>query len=387
MNYKISHPTKIIKCDIKLPASKSISNRLLIIKHLCQEDFKIQNLSESDDTKILQSALNSLQNNIDINHAGTSFRFLCSFLALQNNKEFILTGSKRLKERPMQDLIETLKKMGGKIEYLEKEGFAPIKILGTELKGGLIEIDGSISSQFISSILLISPRIKHGIQLKIKGEIVSKPYISMTLRLMSEYGIEWSWDDDVITIMKQDYKAKDYTVESDWSSASFWFEIASLSKECNIRLIGLQNESIQGDRKIVEKFNSLGVSTIFKDKTWILTKNKYNHFPKQDNLLDNPDLYQPLRCTLFAKNIETQFSGLETLKNKETDRINAVNKELAKINMTNLIETHNDHRMAMSFAPLALRFEGLQINNIEVVSKSYPKFWDDLRKAGFIIYS
>ena len=387
MNYKISHPTKIIKCDIKLPASKSISNRLLIIKHLCQEDFKIQNLSESDDTKILQSALNSLQNNIDINHAGTSFRFLCSFLALQNNKEFILTGSKRLKERPMQDLIETLKKMGGKIEYLEKEGFAPIKILGAELKGGLIEIDGSISSQFISSILLISPRIKHGIQLKIKGELVSKPYISMTLRLMSEYGIEWSWDDDVITIMKQDYKAKDYTVESDWSSASFWFEIASLSKECNIRLIGLQNESIQGDRKIVEKFNSLGVSAIFKDKTWILTKNKYNHFPKQDNLLDNPDLYQPLRCTLFAKNIETQFSGLETLKNKETDRINAVNKELAKINMTNLIETHNDHRMAMSFAPLALRFEGLQINNIEVVSKSYPKFWDDLRKAGFIIYS
>lgn len=387
MNYKISHPTKVINCEIELPSSKSISNRLLIIKHLCQENFKIKNLSKSDDTQILKSALNSLKNTIDVNHAGTSFRFLISFLALQNNKQFILTGSERLKERPIQELIETLQEMGAKIEYFKKEGSAPIKILGTKLKGGDIEIDGSISSQFISSILLISPIIKHGIRLKIKGKLVSKPYILMTLKLMGEYGIKWNWTDNIIIIKKQNYKAKDYVVESDWSSASFWFEIASLSKKCNIKLIGLQKESIQGDIEVIKKFKGLGVSAIFEDTTLTLTKNKYKYFPKKDNLLENPDLYQPLKCTLFAKNIKTQFSGIQTLINKETDRVRAVNKELAKINITNIIDTHNDHRMAMSFAPLALKFEGLQINHIEVVSKSYPEFWHDLRKAGFIVYS
>ena len=240
MNYKISHPTKIINCEIELPSSKSISNRLLIIQLLCKENFKIKNLSKSDDTQILKSSLNSQQNIFDVNHAGTSFRFLISFLAIQNNKQFILTGSERLKERPIKELIETLQKMGAKIEYLEREGAAPIKIIGTELKGGYIEIDGSISSQFISSILLISPIIKEGIKLKIKGKLVSKPYVLMTLKLMEEYGIKWNWNKDLIEIKKQPYKSKNYTVESDWSSASFWFEIASLSKECNIKLLGLK---------------------------------------------------------------------------------------------------------------------------------------------------
>ncbi len=385
MNYKISHPTKIINCEIELPSSKSISNRLLIIKRLCKENFKIKNLSKSDDTQILKSGLNSLQNIIDVNHAGTSFRFLISFLAIQNNKQFILTGSKRLKERPIKELIETLQKMGAKIEYLEREGAAPIKIIGTELKGGNIEIDGSISSQFISSILLISPIIKEGIILKIKGKLVSKPYILMTLKLMEEYGIKWNWNKDLIEIKKQPYKAKNYTVESDWSSASFWFEIASLSKECNIKLLGLQKKSIQGDIKVVKKFKNLGVTTIFQNQICTLTKNKFNYYSKEENLIENPDLYQPLKCTLFAKNIKTEFLGLDTLINKECDRINAVNKELSKINSNNIIETYNDHRMAMSFAPLALKFEGLQINDIKVVNKSYPKFWDDLKKAGFII--
>ncbi len=385
MNYKISHPTKIINCEIELPSSKSISNRLLIIQLLCKENFKIKNLSKSDDTQILKSGLNCQQNIIDVNHAGTSFRFLISFLAIQNNKQFILTGSKRLKERPIKELIETLQKMGAKIEYLEREGAAPIKIIGTELKGGNIEIDGSISSQFISSILLISPIIKEGIILKIKGKLVSKPYILMTLKLMEEYGIKWNWNKDLIEIKKQSYKAKNYTVESDWSSASFWFEIASLSTECNIKLLGLQKKSIQGDIKVVKKFKNLGVNTIFKNQICTLTKNKFNYFPKEENLLENPDLYQPLKCTLFAKNIKTEFLGLDTLINKECDRINAVNKELSKINSNNIIETYNDHRMAMSFAPLALKFEGLQINDIKVVNKSYPKFWNDLKKAGFII--
>ena len=203
MNYKISHPSKIVNCDINLPSSKSISNRLLIIKALAKNDFKIKNLSNSNDTKILSQALNTLEKTININDAGTSFRFIISFLALQANKEFVLTGSDRLKERPIKELVKVLIKMGANIKYIEKEGFAPIKILGTKLNGGFIEINGEISSQFISAILLIAPSLKNGIKLKIIGDIVSRSYILMTLKLMSEFNIKWTWSDNIITIKKQ----------------------------------------------------------------------------------------------------------------------------------------------------------------------------------------
>ena len=215
MNCKVSHPTKIVNCEINLPSSKSISNRLLIIKALSKNNFKIKNLSDSNDTKNLITALSLSRKKIDVNHAGTNFRFLTSFLALQYNKEFILTGSDRLKERPIKTLVKVLKEMGAQIEYLEKEGHAPLKILGTKLKGGRIEIDGSISSQFISSVLMIAPTLNEGIELRIRGNIVSNPYILMTLKIMSEFQIKWSWVDNTIIIKKQDYIAKDYTVESD----------------------------------------------------------------------------------------------------------------------------------------------------------------------------
>ena len=385
MNYKISHPSKIVNCNINLPSSKSISNRLLIIKALSKNNFKIKNLSNSNDTKILSQALNALENTININDAGTSFRFITSFLAYQPNREFVLTGSDRLKERPIKELVQTLQKMGAKIEYLDKEGFAPLKILGRTLSGGEIEINGGTSSQFISSILLIAPILKKGIKLKITGKIVSKPYILMTLQLMNEFKIKWTWKGDTIRIKKQPYISKDYYVESDWSAASFWFQIAALSKKFNITLNGLKKNSIQGDKKILEIFKNIGVSSVFKNEKLILTQTKKNSFAKEINLIETPDLYQPLQCTLFAKNIITKFTGLETLKNKETDRISAVKRELGKLIRKEPIETYKDHRMAMSFAPLCLKFEEIQINNIEVVNKSYPKFWDDLRKGGFII--
>ena len=385
MNYKISHPSKIVNCDINLPSSKSISNRLLIIKALAKNDFKIKNLSNSNDTKILSQALNTLEKTININDAGTSFRFITSFLALQANKEFVLTGSDRLKERPIKELVQTLQIMGAKIEYLDKEGFAPLKILGRKLNGGGIEINGGTSSQFISSILLIAPNLEKGIKLKITGKIVSKPYILMTLQLMNEFKIKWTWKGNVIKIKRQAYITKDYYVESDWSAASFWFQIAALSKDCNIKLNGLKNDSIQGDKKILKIFKNLGVSSVFKNEQLILTKKKINSFPKEINLIETPDLYQPLKCTLFANKIFSKFSGLETLKNKETDRLNAVKKELKNLTKNRPIETYNDHRMAMSFAPMCLKFEELQIKNIEIVSKSYPSFWKDLKKAGFII--
>ena len=230
MNYKVSHPTKIVNCQIELPSSKSISSRLLIIRALCKDDFIIKNLSSSQDTISLLQALNSSKKNINIGHAGTSFRFLTSFLALQENKEFILTGSERLKKRPIKELVKTMQEMGAKIEYMEKEGFAPLKILGSKLKGGSIKINGEISSQFISAILLISPTIKNGIQLEVTKEIVSKPYILMTLQLMNYFGIKWSWNENIISIRQQTYISKNYKVEADWSSASFWFQIGALSR-------------------------------------------------------------------------------------------------------------------------------------------------------------
>ena len=385
MNYKVSHPTKVVNCEISLPSSKSISNRLLIIRALCKENIKIENLSNSDDTQILAKALISNEKIIDISHAGTSFRFLTSFLCLQQKKEFILTGSDRIKERPIKELVEVLRKMGAKIEYVEQEGFAPLKILGTKITGGCIQIDGGISSQFITAILLIAPRLDYGIELEITGELVSKPYVLMTLKLMSKFGVKWSWNENIIKIRKQNYIAKNYTVESDWSCASFWLQIASLSEKCNIKLSGLQQDSIQGDRKVMDIFDCLGVSSVFSNDKLILTKQKDSFRNNKIDLIENPDLYQPLKCTLYAKNIDAKFSGLQTLKNKETDRISAVKKEIEQLNSSKIIKTYNDHRMAMSFAPMCLAFEELQINNPEVVNKSYPNFWNDLINSGFII--
>jgi len=386
MNYKVSHPTKIVECEIDLPASKSISNRLLIIQALSKKRFKIENLSDSDDTKSLKNALDSKENIIDIGHAGTSFRFLTSYLSIQDGKRFILTGSERIKERPIKELVTVLEKMGAKIEYLENEGFAPLTIHGTRLEGDKVEIDGDVSSQFITSILLIAPTLEKGIELKIKGELVSKPYVTMTLKLMTRFGIESSWENNIIKIASQHYIAKDYKVEADWSAASFWFEIAALSKNCNIKLNGLQQDSIQGDKKSIDIFRNLGVESKFKDGKLILTKNQKISACKIYNLIETPDLYQPLRCTLFSENITANFSGSHTLKYKETDRILSVDTELKKINSTRIIDTYKDHRMAMSFTPLCLKFGELQINDVEVVNKSYPNFWIDLQKAVFTIY-
>ena len=385
MNYKVSHPTKIVECEIDLPASKSISNRLLIIQALSKEKFKIENLSDSDDTKSLKEALYSEKNIIDIGHAGTSFRFLTSYLSIQNGKGVVLTGSERMKERPIKELVNVLQKMGAKIEYLENEGFPPLTINGTRLEGGKVEIDGDVSSQFITSILLIAPTLEKGIELKIKGELVSKPYVTMTLKLMNRFGIESSWGNNIIKIASQHYIAKNYKVEADWSAASFWIEIAALSKDCNIKLNGLQQDSIQGDKKSIEIFRNLGVESKFKDGKLILTKNQTISACKTYNLIETPDLYQSLRCTLFSKNIAANFSGVHTLKDKETDRILSVDTELKKLNSTRIIDTYKDHRMVMSFAPLCLKFGKLQINDSKVVNKSYPNFWADLKKSGFII--
>ena len=387
MNYKISHPTKVVNCEIDLPSSKSISNRLLIIKALCKEKFLIKNLSESDDTILLKNALNSKEKTINVSHAGTSFRFLTSFFSIQKGKEFVLNGSDRMKERPIKDLVNSLQELGVKIKYLEKEDFPPLKIIGTEIDGKEIEIDGTISSQFISSLLLIAPNLRNGLILKIKGELVSKPYVLMTLKLMSKFGINWTWNKDIITILKQEYVAKNYTVESDWSAATFWFQSASLSEKCKIIIRGLKEDSIQGDSACIEIFKDLGVDSLFINGNLILTKNKRISPSETYNLIETPDIYQSLKCTLFSLNKDSEFTGIQTLRNKETDRITAVENELLKLNTPKIIETYDDHRMAMSFAPLSLKFGELKISNIGVISKSYPNYWKDLKKGGFKISS
>jgi 3-phosphoshikimate 1-carboxyvinyltransferase len=385
MNYKISHPTKVVECEIDLPASKSISNRLLIIQTLCKQEFEITNLSRSEDTKSLQKALKATNATIDVGAAGTSFRFLTAYLSTLIGNSYILTGNNRMKERPIKELVDALLELGVEIKYLEKMGFPPLEILGADITENKVNIDGKISSQFISALLLISPTLKNGIKLKISGEIVSKPYIIMTLKLMEEFGISHTWQENIIEIKPQKYSAKNYNIEADWSAASFWYEIASLSTNCNITLNGLTENSIQGDRKVSELFNNLGVQTKFENGSIILTKKEEKDISKEINLINTPDLYQPLKCTLFAKNLTTKFLGLQTLKDKETNRIKAVEKELLKLNTTKKITTYKDHRMAMSFAPLCLKYETLQINDVDVVGKSYPNFWNDLKKGGFII--
>jgi len=386
MNCRISHPNGNINCGIDLPSSKSISNRLLIIQALCEKEFRIQNLSNSEDTKSLKNTLNSASNKIDVGAAGTSFRFLTSYLSTKKGEEFTLTGSNRMKERPIKQLVESLKELGAEIEYKEQECFPPLEIVGKNLKGGKVHIDGEVSSQFITSLLLIAPSLKNGLELTITGELVSKPYIKMTLSLMQEFGVSHSWINNIIKIKSQKYIAKDYTVESDWSAASFWFETAALSNNCNIKLNGLSENSIQGDKKIMELFEKLGVHSVFEKETLTLTNNNNNlNFPNTLDLLETPDLYQPLKCTLFGLKKIVEFTGLNTLKDKETDRVTAVESEILNLTSSKIIKTYKDHRMAMSFTPLCLKFGELQINNMKVVNKSYPHYWEDLKKAGFII--
>ena len=322
MNYKISHPTKIIKCEINLPTSKSISNRLLIIKSLCKKRFKIKNLSNSQDTITLQKILNNPKKNINVGAAGTPLRFLTSYLAQLKDKEFILRGSERMNKRPIKELVQALNILGAKVSYIDKEGFSPIKIIGKDIAGGKVKIDGSISSQFISSLLLIAPTLKKGLEIDLLGKIVSKPYIEMTLNIMNHFGIKSSWIKNKIKIENQKYIEKEYSVEPDWSAASFWFEIAALSDRCKIKLNNLSTESIQGDSKILSLFSNLSVSSSFKEESLIIEKDQNLKVPNKINIINNSDIYQPLRCTLHGLGIETNITGTQTLKNKETGQDN-----------------------------------------------------------------
>lgn len=403
MDYSLSHPNAIIKGEINLPSSKSLSNRALIIRALNSENFKIHNLSEANDTILLKNALNTKNGEINVEDAGTAFRFLTSYLSVTKGS-FILTGSNRMKQRPIGDLVDALRKLGAKIEYLENENKPPLKITGSEIEGGKVSVKGSTSSQFISSLLMIAPTLKNGLHLTIENEIVSKPYIEMTLKMLQFFSIDYKWENNVIEIKKQKFEARDLTIESDWSAVGFWFEIISVCRKGKVKLNGLLQNSWQGDKQTPNFFNDLNISSYFENKSLVVerTEKKIGESVTTD-LIDLPDLSLSLICSYAFNNKTYKFTGLQTLKNKESDRLHCLATELKKYGVicslsqsTLIIEsfnrkndnlnfkTYNDHRIAMALAPLALK-EKIIIRDVGVVKKSYPNFWNDLRSVGFII--
>ena len=401
----VLHPSRVIKVGLSLTGSKSITNRLLILRNI-YPSLTIKNKSKSEDSVVLENALKSSSNIKDINHAGTAMRFLTAFYSILEDKEIIIKGSKRMHERPIYPLIDCLKLIGADISYLEKDGFPPIKIKGKKLNFKKVEISSNISSQFISAILLVAPKLVGGLVIELKGELISKPYVKMTLSLLNNLGIKTSFEGKLIKVSTlEKIQKKCINVESDWSSASYWYSIVAFSKRAEVRLNNFYKKSIQGDSVLVKYYKELGVDTKFVENKIILTKIKDFTPPKHLtlNLVDSPDLAQTIAVTCFGLKIHCFLDGLQTLNIKETKRLNALKNELtklgAKVQVTEsslkifeaqklkkniIINTYHDHRMAMSFAPLSLKIP-ISIENPNVVVKSYPGFWDDLKKAGFII--
>ena len=408
MKYEVSIHKKTIQAKINLPSSKSISNRALIINALSFSPWPLRNLSDSDDTKVLYEALSSDKNKFDIGHAGTAMRFLTAFLAKVAG-DWVVTGSERMQQRPISVLVDALRLLGAKIEYLNIEGFPPLKITGSYLIGKTIELDGSISSQYITALLLIAPTLENGLTLRLTGNITSRSYIDLTLGLMAKFGIQYQWIENEITIPEQQYLPVEFTIEADWSGASYWYEILSLCDSGEIFLENLQLASLQGDAQIADWFSQFGIESVQKQYGVLISKNTdINPDKLIQDFIENPDVAQTIACLCVAKKIPFRFSGLKTLKIKETDRIAALQNELAKFGAvltepvpgelvwngiiksesaqkSPLVETYHDHRMALAFAPMALAGYKIQIADPMVITKSYPGFWEDLKICGFEI--
>ncbi|KAA6322371.1 3-phosphoshikimate 1-carboxyvinyltransferase [termite gut metagenome] len=402
MHYRLSFPPQI-KTTIQLPSSKSISNRVLIINALAKGKLIPENLSDCDDTRVMINALNGEGEVIDIMAAGTAMRFLTAYLSVTPSTRLI-TGTERMKQRPILILVNALRELGAQIAYTDKEGFPPLCITGTELTGGEIALKGDVSSQYISALLMIAPIVRNGLRLYLTGEIISRPYINLTLKLMKDFGAKVEWDSPhSISVRPHPYQSVPFTVESDWSAASYWYQIATLSEAAEIELTGLFRNSYQGDSRGAEIFTHLGVETVYTDRGVTLKKTTIRPERLDEDFMDIPDLAQTFAVTCALQNIPFCFTGLQSLKIKETDRMTALIAELGKLgyvlreeNGTTLvwngerqeaqpfpvIKTYEDHRMAMAFAPVAIRYPNVKIADPQVVSKSYPKYWEDLGKAG-----
>ena len=405
MNVKLQKSSIKNQSSIIITGSKSESNRLLLLKALYSQ-IAIENLSNSDDSDVMQKALSSNSEVIDIHHAGTAMRFLTAYFAIQENRKVILTGSSRMKERPIKILVDALNSLGADITYTENEGFPPLKIRGKKLTKNKVSIEANTSSQYITALLLTGSKLENGIQLTLEGEITSIPYIKMTLALLDEIGFQTTFEENIITVKPTPNNHKPITlvVESDWSSASYYYSIVALAEiGTKIKLSSYKKNSLQGDSVLTRIYEDFGVKTSFENNSIILEKVTKYFSPLSFNLINSPDIAQTIAVTAFGLGLKCDLFGLHTLKIKETDRLKALKTEIEKLggevavtqdslhlkpflDTYNLvsIDTYNDHRMAMAFAPLALKTP-IQIHDAEVVSKSYPTFWDDLKSIGFQI--
>ena len=413
MKYILTAPEKL-NTTVNLPASKSISNRALIINALAGNSIVPVNMSDCDDTNVILKALDEMPPVIDIMAAGTAMRFMTAYLAVTPG-EHILTGTQRMKQRPIKALVDALKYIGADIEYTEAEGFPPLRIRGRHLDGGHIEIKGDISSQYISALLMIAPVLADGLEIKLDGEIVSRPYIDLTMCMMRGFGADAEWTGaDTIKVNPKPYEPKSFIIENDWSAASYWYEALMLRRdaESEITLTGLTDGSRQGDSAIKYLFSMLGVRTTFKTRergvpTTVTLKLVETKPPRLDyDFVNQPDMAQTMTVCCALSDIPFRFTGLASLKIKETDRLDALKTEMRKLGYVVrennsgelswngercrpdndiVINTYEDHRMAMAFAPAAILYPGIRIDNPHVVSKSYPHFWDDMRRAGFTI--
>ena len=404
MDLNISHETQICNGKVKITGSKSETNRLLLLKAFFK-NFKIENKSNSDDSLVMESALNSTSDLIDIQHAGTAMRFLTAYFSQLEGREVVLTGSSRMQQRPIKILVEALKSLGANIEYEKEKGYPPLRIKGKKLYGGSISLPADISSQYISSLIMLGSVLDEGIEINLVGKVTSLPYVNMTLDLLTNLGVESIFKGQRI-IVKNSNQIKNSVqiVESDWSSASYFFSIAALADQAHIYLKSYKKNSLQGDSVLRSIYKDLGVNSRFEGNNLILTKEKVllNKRIKWD-LSNSPDIAQTIAVSCYGLGIGCDLEGLHTLKIKETDRLTALYNELsllgAKISVTDkslhlaagqnfkkgiTISTYDDHRMAMAFAPLAIKIS-LSIKKAEVVSKSYPDFWKDLNNLNFKI--
>jgi 3-phosphoshikimate 1-carboxyvinyltransferase len=417
MQYNITAPDGVLNTVVKLPASKSISNRALIIYALTGGDVLPENLSDCDDTEVIVRALKDNPYEIDIMGAGTAMRFMTAYLATRAGEEHVVTGTERMQHRPIHVLVEALQRLGADISYVGEQGFPPLRIRGRQLEGGLLEVPGNISSQFVSALLLIGPMLRDGLELHLTGEIISRPYIDLTLWMMREFGADADWDDfETIKVKAVPYRERPYFIESDWSAASYWYEMLALSKneDDEVRLEGLMDGSKQGDSSVRYLFSLLGVKSTFGTMqagipTTVTLRHSGHCVPRLEyDFVNSPDLAQTFIVCCAVMGIPFHFRGLSTLKIKETDRIEAMKTEMRKlgyvlhdidgkemywdgerceVNQEQGIDTYEDHRMALAFAPAVMRLPSLRINHPQVVTKSYPRFWDDLKTTGFGVNS
>jgi 3-phosphoshikimate 1-carboxyvinyltransferase len=411
MMLEIAAPWKKICARIALTGSKSESNRVLVIASLCEDQFTIHDLAAARDTQVLIEVLSSLRQRVpgmeqvfDVGPAGTAMRFLTGLLAVTPGR-YLLTGSERMKKRPIGILVDALRKLGAEIEYAGEFGYPPLRIKGKMLEGGNIELNPSVSSQFVSSLLMVSPVMEHGLEIHFSEAPVSRPYLQMTIEMMRYFGADVEWIGNRIVVQPGGYAGKDFCVEADWSAASYWYAVVALSEEGEIILEGLHEESLQGDAVLKDIFLEFGVETIFENGDMRIRKNKSIALPEifRFDFSECPDFAQTLACVCAGLGIRGEFAGLQTLRIKETDRLTALKNELHKFGIrcdipsdeelivfAGLIKqpeepvlTYEDHRMAMAFAPLALVVEKVEMQDPKVVEKSYPAFWTDLEHAGF----